>query len=338
MTAISKIAVVGAGSWGTALAILLADNGYQVSLWGHRRDEVDRLCLERENSRYLANIPFPEKLSPQKELHICLQDAAMVVMAVPSHGFRDVFNEVAPLLKKDAIVLSAVKGIEDKSLKTMTAVMEEILERCDCSRRIKTGVISGPSFALEVARQLPTAVTIGYQDIVLARTVQDIFKADYFRVYTSCDVLGLEIAAAFKNIIAIATGVCDGLGFGLNARAALITRGLAEIRRLGLVLGASPATFAGLSGIGDLLLTCTGDLSRNRRVGLELSKEKTLSQIVDEMEMVAEGIKTTKSGYKLAKKYGVEMPILEQVYTILYCDGSCREAVSYLLERDAKEE
>jgi glycerol-3-phosphate dehydrogenase (NAD(P)+) len=299
---------------------------------------MEALVEQHENKRYLPGFPFPPTLSPSNDLATTLQSCSLVIMAVPSHGFREIFTRVALLLKAGTQVISAVKGIEKLSLKTMTQLMAEVLEGCEDGREIQTGVLSGPSFALEVAQKKPTAVTIGFQDLSQAKRVQHIFGTDFFRVYASTDVVGLELAAALKNIIAIATGICDGLGYGLNARAALITRGLAEIQRLGLVLGASPGTFSGLSGMGDLLLTCTGDLSRNRTVGLKISQLKSLPEIAQEMKMVAEGVKTTESGYQLAQKHGVEMPIIEQMYAILYQEKKCTDAVRDLLLRDFKVE
>ncbi len=334
------IAVIGAGSWGTALALLLAGKGYVVRLWGHSHEHVEKLIRDRENKKYLPGSTFPENLLPVHHLEQALQDSSTLVMAVPSHAYRQVFREMIPYLQQNSRILSAVKGIENGTLLTMTEVMAEVLAQEGLSeeKKIELGVISGPSFAKEVARQVPTAVTIGFHNLATAREVQHIFGTDYFRVYASCDVIGLEISASLKNIIAIATGVCDGLGYGLNTRAALITRGLAEIQRLGTALHADPATFSGLSGLGDLLLTCTGDLSRNRMVGLKLGQGKTLDQVKKEMSMIAEGIKTTQSAYDLARKMNIEMPILEQVYNIIYRGKSCAEAVRDLLSRELKVE
>lgn len=334
-----KIAVIGAGSWGTGLAILLAGKNYPVDLWGHRTEHIDSLISDRENKKYLPDISFPEKLQPVHRLKQAVEGTPIIIMAVPSHSYRKVFIEMAPYLCENCRVISAVKGIENKTLKTMTQVMAEILaERNLGNKNIELGVISGPSFAEEVAKEVPTAVTIGFQNLQTAKEIQKIFVTDFFRVYASCDIIGLEISASLKNIIAIATGVCDGLGYGLNTRAALITRGLAEIQRLGTALHADPSTFSGLSGLGDLLLTCTGDLSRNRTVGLKLGEGKSLDQIKSEMNMVAEGIKTTQSVYDLAKKMNIEMPILEQVYNIIYKGKNCSEAVRDLLNRELKVE
>ncbi|MFT5699459.1 MAG: glycerol-3-phosphate dehydrogenase (NAD(P)+) [Desulforhopalus sp.] len=342
-----KIAVVGAGSWGTALAILLGQKFNRVTLWAHRSAHSDDLNRERENKKYLPGISFPDSIYITDSLEWAVTGASVIVMVVPSHSYRDVFERIIPYLGTNCRIVSAVKGIENNSLMTMTQVMEEVLSgyhksvvpyrSCD-NLGIELGVLSGPSFAKEVANSVPTAVTIGFKNLEVAKEIQNIFVTDFFRVYASTDLIGLEISAALKNIIAIATGVCDGLGYGLNTRAALITRGLAEITRLGITLGAEESTFSGLSGVGDLLLTCTGSLSRNRTVGLMLGEGKKLAQIKDEMQMVAEGIKTTRSVFELSKSLGIDMPILEQVYKIIYEDKDCAEAVSDLLNRELKVE
>lgn len=342
-----KIAVIGAGSWGTALAILLGQKFSNVQLWAHRKAHSDELAQDRENKKYLPGITFPPALIITDSLQGAVTDATIVVMVVPSHSYRDVFTQLLPYLQRGCRIVSAVKGIENSSLKTMTQVMEELLMNCfktegvyqaQDNNCIELGVLSGPSFAKEVALSVPTAVTVGFNNLEVAKEIQRFFVTDFFRVYASTDLVGLEVSAALKNIIAIATGVCDGLGYGLNTRAALITRGLAEITRLGIALGAEESTFSGLSGVGDLLLTCTGSLSRNRTVGLKLGEGKNLSQIKDEMQMVAEGIKTTRSVYELAKSLKIDMPILEQVYKIIYEDKNCAEAVSDLLKRELKVE
>lgn len=334
-----KIGVIGAGSWGTALALLFAGKKYPVYLWGHNREHVEKLQKERENKKHLPGIAFPEELIPVFTLKEAVEGSSLIVMAVPSHSYRLVFTDTLPFLSNKCRIVSAVKGIENKTLKTMSQVMKGLLdEGLFTDKNIETGVLSGPSFAKEVARFVPTAVTIGFERLQTAKEQQKVFVTDYFRVYASSDVIGLEISASLKNVIAIATGVCDGLGYGLNTRAALITRGLAEMKRLGKAMDADSATFSGLSGLGDLLLTCTGDLSRNRMVGLKLGEGKKLDQIKSEMSMVAEGIKTTRSAYDLSKKMQVEMPILEQVYNIIYGGKSCSEAVRDLLNRELKVE
>ncbi len=325
-----KIIVIGAGSWGTALAKLLADKGREVILWGHRAAHIEQIRCEAENRLYLPGIKL-DNITFTADINM-VKGVAMVVMVVPSHVFRGVFKSLSPLLDKDTYVLSAVKGIENDTLMTMTRVIEDI------KKDLPVGVLSGPSFAKEVAAGIPTAVTVASADINQARVFQQAFFTEFFRVYTSTDVIGIELGGPLKNIIAIAAGICDGLGYGTNTRAALITRGLAEITRMGVKMGANPLTFSGLAGMGDLVLTCTGDLSRNRQVGLMLGQGKTLTDILAEMKMVAEGVKTTKSAWLLSRKIGVDMPILEQVYQVLYADKPCAEAVRDLLSRDQKEE
>ena len=336
---ILSIAVIGSGSWGTALAVLLSKNSHKVKLWGHKSNHVDNLLKDRENKKYLPGINFPTSLVPVTEVDYAVEGADIVVMAVPSHALRDIFKRVCPFLKDYCRLISAVKGVENGTLLTMTQLMGEVLRKSDkVSKGIEIGVLSGPSFAKEVAICSPTAVTLGFENIETAIEIQKVFVNEYFRVYASRDVLGIETCAALKNVIAIAAGVCEGLGYGLNTRAALITRGLAEMRRLGKSIQTDDATFLGLSGIGDLILTCTGNLSRNRMVGIQLGKGKCLSEIVAEMSMVAEGIKNTKSVYYLAKKHNIEMPIVEQVYQIVYNNKECSLAVSDLLKRDLKVE
>ncbi|WP_417914353.1 NAD(P)H-dependent glycerol-3-phosphate dehydrogenase [Candidatus Electronema sp. JM] len=334
---IERTAVIGAGNWGTALAKLLADKGEEVRLWSRSPAHVDALRRDRENRRYLPGAALPASLQPADSL-TCVADCQSVVMAVPSHGFREVFVQLVPLLQDSTVLVSAVKGIEIASGQTMCQVMQAELAKQGRSGRLHVGVLSGPSFADEVARAQPTAITVGFTDLAAAKAVQQLFSTPFFRVYTSSDIIGLEISAAMKNVIAIAAGIADGLGCGLNARAALITRGLAEITRLGVALGANPLTFAGLGGLGDLVLTCTGSLSRNRTVGLKLGEGRTLAQALAEMTMVAEGVKTTKSCWQLAASLGVEMPILAQVYQILYEDKPCEAAVQELFQRSLKEE
>lgn len=333
-----KLAVIGAGSWGTALSILLSSKGYHVSLWGHDELHIENLAKARKNKKYLPDQIFPATLHPESDIEICIKDASTIVMVVPSHSCRKVFHKIVPYIHPNTNIISAIKGIEEDTFLTMTGVIKSLLKDTSLKKSINVGVLSGPSFALEVAKHLPTAVTIGFEDISIAKQQQNIFGTPFFRVYRSQDLLGLELSGALKNVIAIATGMCDGLGFGLNARAALITRGLAEIKRLGVAMGAEPATFSGLSGIGDLLLTCTGSLSRNRQVGLQLGQGKSLSVIQQEMKMIAEGIKTTKSGYFLSQKEAIEMPILEQTYKIIYEGEPCSKAVQKLLNRDMREE
>jgi glycerol-3-phosphate dehydrogenase (NAD(P)+) len=335
-----RIAVIGAGSWGTALTRPLGDLGHSVSLWAHRQEHVEELKKTRENKTYLPGFSLAETVTPFSDLGLAVQGRKIILMVVPSHVFREVFIGVVEHLERDAYVVSATKGIENDTLLTMTQVMEEVLSSSASARErnISTGVLSGPSFAKEVAAGIPTAVTVATQRKEAAIYIQRALSTHLFRVYASTDVIGLELGGALKNIVAIGAGICDGLGYGTNTRAALITRGLAEISRLGVSMGADPLTFSGLGGLGDLVLTCTGDLSRNRMVGLKLGQGMKLSDILAEMKMVAEGVKTTRSAWHLAKRTGVEMPILEQVYQVLYEDKPCRDAVMDLLGRSLKEE
>lgn len=331
-----KIAVIGAGSWGTALALLLSRKGLDVRLWGHRASHVEQLASERENRNYLPGYPFPPSLSLTDDLRYAVNGREVVVMVVPSHGFRQVFTRLKECLPAQTVVVSATKGIENESLRTMIGVMEE--ELGENPSAIRLAVLSGPSFAKEVAAEKPTAVTVASKNLAVAQGVQQVFFTERFRVYASTDVIGVELGGPLKNVVAIAAGISDGLGFGTNARAALITRGLAEITRLAVKMGANPLTMSGLAGLGDLVLTCTGDLSRNRTVGLQLGQGKNLEDILSDMDMVAEGVKTTRSAFDLAARMAVEMPILEQVYAVLYQGKTCSEAVQDLLSRDQKEE
>ena len=329
-----QIAVIGAGSWGTALAKLLGDKGKDVTLWSHRKEHAQSVGHLRENTLYLPGAKLPETVTVTAEIKQSLKDRSVVVMVVPSHVYREVFEQVVPFITPKTYVVSATKGIENDTLMTMIQVMEDVFS--EGSERF--GVLSGPSFAKEVAKGIPTAVTVGAKRLETATVIQEVFFTELFRVYSSDDVVGVELGGPLKNIVAIAAGICDGLGYGTNTRAALITRGLAEITRIGVKMGANPLTFSGLAGLGDLVLTCTGDLSRNRQVGLLLGKGKKLTDILAEMSMVAEGVKTTKSAWLLAQREGIDMPILEQVYKVLYEDKPCSDAVKTLLARDQKEE
>lgn len=331
-----RIGVVGAGSWGTALARLLGSKDHKVQLWAHRRQHAEELTRFGENRTYLPGFLLGENIKISSDLAEVVSGKKILVLAVPSHFFRSVFQEIVPFLSKDMILVSAVKGIEEERLMTMSQVMIE--EMGEKGKSAEIVVLTGPSFAKEVAARTPTAVSVASKNMESAKAVQSLFVTSYFRLYRSTDLIGQELGAAVKNVIAIATGISDGLGYGTNTRAALITRGLAEISRLGVKMGADPLTFSGLGGLGDLILTCTGDLSRNRTVGLKLGQGKKLSEILEEMEMVAEGVKTTKSAYELARRQDVEMPILEQVYKILYEDKPCQDAVISLMTREQKEE
>lgn len=335
---VKQAAIVGAGSWGTALAKMLSDKGHRIALWGHRQAHVDEIVSERENRTYLPGFKLNENLTATADLKGAVSNQPVVVMVVPSHGFRDVFRQLLPYLSDNTYVISAVKGIENDTLMTMSQVMGDELAKLASPLKLHLGALAGPSFAKEVAAGVPTAVSVAAKSKEEAVFFQEFFNAPLFRVYACTDLIGLELGGALKNIIAIAAGISDGLGYGTNTRAALITRGLAEISRLGVAMGADPLTFSGLGGLGDLVLTCTGDLSRNRTVGLKLGQGKNLSTILSEMNMVAEGVMTTRSAWNLAGKMGIEMPILEQIYLVLYKDKPCNEAVGDLLSRSLKHE
>ncbi len=331
----NPIGVIGAGSWGTTLAQLLADKGYTVRLWVYEKELVDIIERTRENSYYLPGFRLNERVEACHDLRRVVEDRPLILMVVPSHVYRNVAVQMLAYLDGGTIVVTATKGIENDSLLTMTGIWHEI---ADPRLNLKLAPLAGPSFAKEVVCRIPTAVTVAADDLETAQRVQQVFHTDYFRVYTSLDKIGVELAGPLKNVIALAAGACDGLGFGHNTRAALITRGLAEITRLGVKMGAHPLTFAGLSGVGDLVLTCTGDLSRNRTVGYQLGQGKKLDDILADMRMVAEGVKTARSVYQLAAKLGVEMPICEQVYRVLYERKDPREAVRELMKRALKHE
>jgi glycerol-3-phosphate dehydrogenase (NAD(P)+) len=332
---IETIGVVGAGSWGTTLAHLLADKGYHIDIWVYEPELAEIIALQHENPFYLPGHKISTNINPSNSLEKVVSGKRLVLMAVPSHVYRNVAQEVLEYLQIKAIIVSVTKGIENKSLLTMSGIWREILPP---SKAVELATLAGPSFASEVIQKVPTAVTVASCHLETARWLQRIFHTDYFRAYSSTDEIGVELAGAIKNVIAIAVGICDGLGLGYNARAALITRGLSEMSRLGVKMGADPLTFSGLSGLGDLALTCTGDLSRNRTVGLELGQGKTLQDILNEMRMVAEGVKTTKSVYQLAQREHIDMPICKNVYEILYEDKPCVEAVQELMRRSLKDE
>ncbi len=330
-----RIAVIGAGSWGTALANLLAGKGGEVTLWAYEPDLVERLKANRVNDLFLPGIELDSRLAFSNDLAAAVSGCQVVVLVSPSQVMRQVVAGLSPHLAGDALLVSAAKGIENDTLLLMSEVLSEVLGSAVASR---CAVLSGPSFAREVALRLPTAVTVAALEADVGKAVQELFRTDYFRVYTNADVVGVELGGALKNVIALAAGVSDGLGFGHNARAALINRGLVEMARLGAAKGAEAETFAGLAGMGDLVLTCTGDLSRNRSVGIELGKGRKLADIIGGMRMVAEGVKTTLSAWQLAQKLGVAMPITEQMYRILYEDKDPRQAVTELMQRQQRSE
>jgi len=331
----ASVTILGAGSWGTALAVHLARLGRDVRLWARNAELAASLESARENAVYLPGVPLPATLHATSDLHEAATDSAMVVFVSPSSTVRGLAEAVRPHLDPDAVLVTAAKGVEQDTRLTMSAVLDDVLGH---HHRARVAALSGPSFAREVGHGVPTAVTAAARDVTIAEAVQETFNGQTFRVYTSTDVIGVEIGGAVKNVIAVAAGVSDGLGFGHNSRAALITRGLAEITRLAVRLGADRQTLAGLSGLGDLVLTCTGDLSRNRTVGLRLGRGERLSDIVASMTEVAEGVRNTRSVRDLARSVAVEMPITEQMHLLLYEDKSPRQVVIDLMTRGLKRE
>jgi glycerol-3-phosphate dehydrogenase (NAD(P)+) len=331
MTATPKVAVLGAGAWGTALARVLADNGMFVEMWSRRAELAAQINEARENVRYLPGAKLPSTLLATHDLKATLEGASMVLFVAPSHATREVARAAAPYVPGGVPIVSATKGIENESLSFMDEVLHEELP---AHAREHLTFLSGPSFAKELAARLPTAVVIAGHSTIDRDAVMHAFHTPYLRTYGSDDVIGVECGGALKNVIAIAAGACDGLGFGHNTRAALITRGLAEIAKVSMARGGSALTLAGLAGMGDLVLTCTGDLSRNRTVGFEMGKGRTLADVLASLGHVAEGVKTAKSAYDLSKKLGVDMPITTEVYKVLYEDKPAARAVVDLMARE----
>jgi glycerol-3-phosphate dehydrogenase (NAD(P)+) len=335
----SDIAVIGGGAWGTGIAILLGRKGtHRVRLWAHETDVCESIAQKRINERFLPGRNIPDSVTATNDLTRALRGAEIIVSVMPSQHCRALFERMRPLIEPQALIVSATKGLEEGSLQRMSEVIADILKR-DKGSTPAVGALSGPSFAQEVARGDPTAITIASQNADLLRTVQQEFSDSSFRVYTNNDVVGVELGGALKNTIAIAAGVCDGLGLGHNSVAALITRGLAEMTRLVVACGGRTETMAGLAGLGDLVLTCTGGLSRNRSVGVELGRGKKLPEIIAGMHgMVAEGVFTTSAAVGLAHTRDVEMPITEQMHAILHDGKSPREAIQVLMSRTGKSE
>lgn len=327
-----KIGVIGAGSWGTAVGILLSKKGYDVHIWDRNKKLLDEINISKENIKYLPGVLIPSGLAAVDELDKCVFDAEIVVVAVPSHAVREVCDNLRSIIRDSQVFVSLAKGIENGSLKRMSEIITEKFPNN------KVAVLSGPSHAEEVSRDIPTTVVASSKDKQTAEYVQDVFITPKFRVYTNPDIIGVEIGGAVKNIIALAAGISDGLGYGDNTKAALMTRGIAEIARLGVALGAQPLTFAGLSGIGDLIVTCTSMHSRNRRAGILIGQGKSVEEAIQEVKMVVEGINTTRSTYELSQKMGIEMPITNELYKVLFQNKSAKYAVSELMLRDKKHE
>jgi glycerol-3-phosphate dehydrogenase (NAD(P)+) len=329
---VATIAVLGAGSWGTALGIQLCRNGHRVRIWGHEPPQIEALTRDRENRLFLPGFPFPPGLSATDSLQVALHGASDCLMVVPSHAFGHVVRELRGLLPEETGLAWATKGLDPESGGLLHQVARAYLPVNSLA------VVSGPSFAREVARGLPTAVTVASEDPIFATRIANLLHGNRFRAYTSGDMIGVEVCGAAKNVLAIATGIADGLGFGANARAALITRGLKELIRLGTALGGRADTFMGLAGVGDLVLTCTDDQSRNRRMGLCLARGISVADGKREIGQEVEGVATAQAVRLLAHRLGVEMPIGEQVYRVLYDGVSPLEATAALLEREPKAE
>ena len=332
---VRHVAVIGAGAWGTALARHLAEKQVPVCLWAHEPEVVQAIRLRRENAVYLPGVLLPPALSATNVLADAITGADCLIFAVPSHVARPVLSRIATLLPQPVPFVSATKGIEEETLALVTQVMQAVLP---AHMQESLLVLSGPSFASEVSRGKPTALCLAGRDAGMVKSIQSLFMTPNFRVYADDDLIGVQLGGALKNVMALAAGVVDGLELGHNARAALITRGLAEMVRLGVAMGADPRTFYGLSGVGDLILTCTGPLSRNHSVGVRLGKGERLEGILASMQAVAEGVRTAKAALGLALRCGVDMPIVQEVNAVLFADKPCRQAVGDLMEREAKGE
>jgi glycerol-3-phosphate dehydrogenase (NAD(P)+) len=330
-----RAAVIGGGSWGTALASVLGNNGHDVTVWAHDADVAQALAVRHENPRYMPGLPLPTPVTGTHDLAQALAGAELVVAVNPSHVTREVMQRALPALPKATPIVCATKGIENETLLTMHEVLEDVLP---AEMHPYLVCLSGPSFAKETVLKMPTAVVVASPWEKMAQRVQRWFSNDYFRVYTSIDVAGVELGGSLKNVCAIAAGISDGMGFGSNTRAAIMTRGLAELVRLAVKKGANPLTLSGLAGMGDLVLTCTGELSRNRAVGLGLGRGQRLKEVLAGMTQVAEGVRTAKSVHDLAEKMGVDMPLHDAVYRILYEDLPPKAALQSLTSRELKSE
>jgi glycerol-3-phosphate dehydrogenase (NAD(P)+) len=331
----TKIAVLGAGSWATAIAVTLARRHRIIHMWGRRDDLVREINEEKKNDRYLPGITLPKQIIASRSLEEVLKGAKTVIFGVPSHSFREVLKISKDLIEPEAIIINSAKGLEENTQLRLSEVFIEETGEENLGRYV---VLSGPSHAEEVARSIPTAVVVASFNMETAQRAQDIFMGPHLRVYTNPDVIGVEVGGALKNIIALGTGIADGLDYGDNTTAALVTRGLAEITRLGINLGANPLTFIGLAGVGDLMVTCTSKHSRNRRAGREIGMGASLQEALNKVDMVVEGVRTTKAVLKLARKFNVEMPITEQMYNVLFKGLSPRTAVGNLMSRGRRHE
>lgn len=327
-----SVGVVGSGSWGTALAVMLSKKGYNVNLWSWLEDESKRLAETRENIELLPGIIIPSNVTCTWDLEKCISNVDIVVTAVPSHAVRSTARKLKDLVQKDQVIVNVSKGLEESTLMRLSEVISEEVPHA------KIAVMSGPSHAEEVARDIPTTNVVASKEREIAELVQDVFMNPKFRVYTNPDIIGVELGGSLKNVIALAAGICDGLAFGDNTKAALMTRGIAEIARLGVTMGAKLETFAGLSGIGDLIVTCTSMHSRNRRAGILIGKGKSLEEALQEVHMVVEGVNTTRAAYRLAQKHNVEMPIVNEAYHVLFEQKNPKVAVVDLMMRSKTHE
>lgn len=327
-----KIAVIGAGSWGTAIASLLGTKGYDVHLWHRRKEIIETMKTLKENKKYLPGIALVDNVLPSTDLEAVMKDAQIVVLAVASQGVRETCSLLEPFVDSDQMIVNLAKGLEDKSYLRLSQVINEVLSYNEVY------VLSGPSHAEEVAKEIPTTVVISGESKEKCEFLQDVFTTDNFRVYTNPDIVGVELGGALKNIIALGAGMSDGLGYGDNSKAALMTRGIVEISRLGKVLGAKTETFAGLTGIGDLIVTCTSIHSRNRRAGILLGQGKELDEVLNEIGMVVEGVKATKIAYEISKLYNCDMPITTAIYKVLYEKSDVKEVVQQMMNRKNKHE
>ena len=332
---VEDIGIIGAGAWGTALALLLADKGHDVALWMYEPNLAEETAYTRENRVYLPGFKLPTSIKITTSLEIAVKNKSVVLAVMPSHTMRSVSKQFVSFLSHDAIIVCASKGIEINTLMPLSEVLKDVLP---VNFHHMLCFLSGPSFAKEVAQKMPTAITLASYDTAIGEEIQSILSNRYFRVYTNPDIIGVELAGSLKNVVAIAAGVLEGMGYGHNSMAALITRGLAEMARLGIAMGAKLETFSGLAGMGDLVLTCTGGLSRNRTLGVRLGKGEKLPEIMKGMQTVAEGIMTTKAARDLAEKYTIDMPIVNEVYRLLYEGKDPKLAAGDLMERQLKGE
>lgn len=326
------VAVLGAGSWGTALSLVLNSKGHSVNLWMRRKEQYDEIMIKRENHKYLPNVYIPKEIKVFNDLIDAIKNSDIIVLAIPTQKVREIIKSIKSHVNSGQIIVNVAKGIEEKTQLTISQIVAEELPQQPYA------ILSGPSHAEEVVKDIPTTIVVASKERRIAEYIQEVFITSFFRVYTNPDVIGVELGGALKNVIAFGAGVADGLGFGDNARAALMTRGITEVARLGNAMGANMSTFAGLSGIGDLIVTCTSMHSRNRRAGILIGEGKNLKETLEEIGMVVEGITTTGVAYKLSKEYNIEMPITQEIYKVLYEDKDPKEAVTNLMTRSRKHE